>query len=101
MICRRIICCVSLVFSSEIIEHSREFTDGFLLLAANGDRFTSMMNRPTVAQDHCQHSQGLAKTLFEVRTNNMEQLPLVDFIPRDFGGPQKKFGFKIGPVCFN
>lgn len=59
------------------------------------------MNRPTVAEDQCQDAPSLGKTVFEFKTHKIEQLPLVDFVPKDFGGSQKKFGFKIGPVCFN
>ena len=42
-----------------------------------------------------------SKTIFELRTERLSQLPLVDFLPADYGMPHQAFGFEVGPVCFN
>ena len=41
-----------------------------------------------------------SKTILEVRTNKLGQLPIVDFFPSDYGKPRQAFGFEVGPVCF-
>merc|ERR1712110_926764 len=44
--------------------------------------------------------RGKSKSIFEVRTKKLGQLPLVDFYPVDYGKPHQAFGFEVGPVCF-
>ena len=39
------------------------------------------------------------QTVFELRTK-ASRLPIVDFMPKDYGKPNQKFGFKLGQVCF-
>lgn len=41
-----------------------------------------------------------SETVFEVRTNKLNSLPLTDFYPVDYGLPHQAFGFEVGPVCF-
>lgn len=43
---------------------------------------------------------GEGKTIFEVRTKKSNQLPLIDFLPLDYGSEGQAFGFEVGPVCF-
>lgn len=45
-------------------------------------------------------SQDKSRTVFEVRTETLSHLPLVDFQPTDYGLPNQAFGFEAGPVCF-
>lgn len=50
--------------------------------------------------DGCRAKRRESKTVFEVRTKKLGQLPLVDFYPIDYGKPHQAFGFEVGPVCF-
>uniref|UniRef100_A0A8C2H4G1 Collagen, type XI, alpha 2 n=1 Tax=Cyprinus carpio TaxID=7962 RepID=A0A8C2H4G1_CYPCA len=43
---------------------------------------------------------GLDRTVLEVNTPQVEQLPLLDIRVSDFGEDNQKFGFEVGPVCF-
>ncbi|XP_067399247.1 collagen alpha-1(V) chain-like [Emydura macquarii macquarii] len=54
----------------------------------------------TALSDGCAARQGPARTVLEVRTPRVEQLPLLDARFMDFGQPDQKFGFEVGPVCF-
>lgn len=44
--------------------------------------------------------KGSDKTVLEINTPQVEQLPLLDVHVTDFGGPNQRFGFEVGPVCF-
>jgi collagen type V/XI/XXIV/XXVII alpha len=50
--------------------------------------------------DGCKAKRAESKTVFEVRTEKLGELPLVDFYPVDYGQQQQAFGFEVGPVCF-
>ncbi|NXV94398.1 CO5A1 protein, partial [Calonectris borealis] len=43
---------------------------------------------------------GSSRTVLEVSTPRLEQLPLLDVRVMDFGEPGQRFGFEVGPVCF-
>lgn len=47
-----------------------------------------------------QSKTGEAKAIFELASRNTEDLPIIDFMPVDFGGDDQEFGFEAGPVCF-
>ncbi|KAG1948520.1 collagen alpha-2(XI) chain [Pimephales promelas] len=46
------------------------------------------------------YRKGLDRTVLEVNTPQVEQLPLLDIRISDFGEDNQKFGFEVGPVCF-
>uniref|UniRef100_A0A8C2CRA1 Collagen, type XI, alpha 2 n=1 Tax=Cyprinus carpio TaxID=7962 RepID=A0A8C2CRA1_CYPCA len=46
------------------------------------------------------YRKGLDRTVLEVNTPQVEQLPLLDIRVSDFGEDNQKFGFEVGPVCF-
>uniref|UniRef100_A0A8C8SKN8 Fibrillar collagen NC1 domain-containing protein n=1 Tax=Pelusios castaneus TaxID=367368 RepID=A0A8C8SKN8_9SAUR len=50
--------------------------------------------------DGCALRKGSGRTVLEVNTPRVEQLPLLDARFPDFGQPHQKFGFAVGPVCF-
>lgn len=50
--------------------------------------------------DGCSYRKGLDRTVLEVNTPQVEQLPLLDIKVTDFGESNQKFGFEVGPVCF-
>jgi len=66
----------------------------------NDDEFSPITNKPNILLDGCKTKQAESKTVFEVRTKKLGQLPLVDFYPVDYGKPHQAFGFEVGPVCF-
>lgn len=44
--------------------------------------------------------KGHGKTVLEIDTPKIEQLPIADVMLNDFGDPNQKFGFEVGPACF-
>lgn len=48
----------------------------------------------------CQTRKGYQKTVVEIDTPKVEQVPIVDIMFSDFGEPAQKFGFEVGPACF-
>ncbi|KPP71029.1 hypothetical protein Z043_110097, partial [Scleropages formosus] len=53
-----------------------------------------------VLSDGCALRNGHGKTVLEINTPKIDQLPIVDVMFNDFGDPNQKFGFEVGPVCF-
>ncbi|PIO39727.1 hypothetical protein AB205_0046470 [Aquarana catesbeiana] len=51
--------------------------------------------------DGCQLRKGVERTVLEINTYKVEHLPLRDVAVSDFGDSNQKFGFELGPVCFN
>ncbi len=47
-----------------------------------------------------QLKKGYEKTILEINTPKVEQVPFVDIMFNDFGGATQKFGFEVGPACF-
>lgn len=47
-----------------------------------------------------QTRKGYGKTVMEINTPKIDQVPIVDVMVTDFGDPNQKFGFEVGPVCF-
>ncbi|KYO26325.1 hypothetical protein Y1Q_0002546 [Alligator mississippiensis] len=50
--------------------------------------------------DGCAARKGPERTVLEVHTPRVEQLPLADVRVVDFGESGQRFGFTLGPVCF-
>jgi len=70
------------------------------LLGDNEQEFSAKGVRPNVILDGCKNRKGSSKTVFEIRTEKLGQLPIIDFFPTDYGQPHQAFGFEVGPVCF-
>lgn len=47
-----------------------------------------------------QTRKGYGKTVMEINTPKIDQVPIIDVRLTDFGDPNQKFGFEVGPVCF-
>lgn len=47
-----------------------------------------------------QTRKGYQKTVLEIDTPRVEQVPIVDIMFNDFGEAAQKFGFEVGPACF-
>lgn len=70
------------------------------LLGDNNQEFSYASIKPIVVSDGCKSRDDKSETIFEVRSKKLNQLPLVDFYPIDYGNPNQAFGFSVGPVCF-
>ncbi|KPP68454.1 collagen alpha-1(XI) chain-like [Scleropages formosus] len=51
--------------------------------------------------DGCQFRKGQERTVLEIDSPRSELLPILDVSVTDFGNGNQKFGFQVGPVCFN
>lgn len=69
-------------------------------LGDNESEFSHKAVRPHVLRDGCKGRSDKGETVFEFRTKRLNKVPVVDFMPVDYGGPNQAFGFSIGPVCF-
>lgn len=70
------------------------------LRGENGQEFSYEKIKPFIIEDGCKSRINKSKSIFEIRTRKTNQLPIVDFFPKDYGAPDQAFGFSIGPVCF-
>lgn len=52
-----------------------------------------------VLHDGCKNQQD-GKSVFEVVTEDLNQMPIVDFAPGEMK-PTDEFGFEVGPICFS
>ncbi|TRZ04437.1 hypothetical protein DNTS_016090 [Danionella cerebrum] len=44
--------------------------------------------------------QGYSKSVMELNTPRIDQVPIIDVMFNDFGESSQRFGFEVGPVCF-
>lgn len=44
--------------------------------------------------------QGYSKSVMEINTPRIDQVPIIDVMLNDFGDANQRFGFEVGPVCF-
>ncbi|ELV13408.1 Collagen alpha-1(XI) chain [Tupaia chinensis] len=76
--------------------------DKALRFLGSNDEEMSYDNNPYIKalQDGCASKQGYEKTVIEINTPKIDQVPIVDVMINDFGDQNQKFGFEVGPVCF-
>uniref|UniRef100_A0A8C2E8U9 Collagen, type V, alpha 3a n=1 Tax=Cyprinus carpio TaxID=7962 RepID=A0A8C2E8U9_CYPCA len=55
----------------------------------------------TSLHDGCQTRKGQERTVLWIDSPRSELLPVIDVAVSDFGNNNQKFGFHVGPVCFN
>ena len=79
---------------------ARNYHSALTFLGDNEDEFSSRKNKPNVPFDGCKMRSTESKTVFELNTEKLSQLPIIDFKPADYGLPHQAFGFDVGPVCF-
>lgn len=46
-----------------------------------------------------QSRRGMSRTVLEVTSTELDELPMQDFLPVDYGLPSQSFGFEVGPLC--
>uniref|UniRef100_A0A3Q2CAD5 Collagen, type XI, alpha 1a n=1 Tax=Cyprinodon variegatus TaxID=28743 RepID=A0A3Q2CAD5_CYPVA len=80
---------------------SDSYDKALRFLGAN-DEEMSYDNNPYIQaiSDGCSTRHGNGKTVLEINTPKIDQVPIVDVMLTDFGDPNQKFGFEVGPVCF-
>ncbi|XP_013920006.1 PREDICTED: collagen alpha-1(XI) chain-like, partial [Thamnophis sirtalis] len=81
---------------------SSDSYDKALRFLGSNDEEMSYDNNPyiKVLHDGCATRKGYAKTVMEINTPKIDQLPIFDVMINDFGDQNQKFGFEVGPVCF-
>uniref|UniRef100_A0AAX7VEE7 Fibrillar collagen NC1 domain-containing protein n=1 Tax=Astatotilapia calliptera TaxID=8154 RepID=A0AAX7VEE7_ASTCA len=80
---------------------SDSYNKALRFLGAN-DEEMSYDNNPYIKaiSDGCETRKGYGKTVMEINTPKIDQVPIIDVMLTDFGDPNQKFGFEVGPVCF-
>ncbi|ELK30731.1 Collagen alpha-1(XI) chain [Myotis davidii] len=73
-----------------------------LRFLGSNDEEMSHDNSPYIRalHDGCASRKGYEKTVIEINTPRIDQVPIVDVMINDFGDQNQKFGFEVGPVCF-
>uniref|UniRef100_A0A452GS78 Fibrillar collagen NC1 domain-containing protein n=1 Tax=Gopherus agassizii TaxID=38772 RepID=A0A452GS78_9SAUR len=81
---------------------SSDSYDKALRFLGSNDEEMSYDNNPYIKAlyDGCSSRKGYAKTVIEISTPKIDQVPIVDVMINDFGDQNQKFGFEVGPVCF-
>uniref|UniRef100_A0A3B3RAA2 Fibrillar collagen NC1 domain-containing protein n=1 Tax=Paramormyrops kingsleyae TaxID=1676925 RepID=A0A3B3RAA2_9TELE len=76
--------------------------DRALRFLGSNDEEMSHDNNPYIhaVSDGCALRQGFGKTVMEINTPKIDQVPIIDVMLNDFGDPNQRFGFEVGPVCF-
>ncbi|KAK2507467.1 hypothetical protein MC885_011173 [Smutsia gigantea] len=76
--------------------------DKALRFLGSNDEEMSYDNSPYIKAlyDGCASRKGFEKTVIEISTPKIDQVPIVDVMINDFGDQNQKFGFEVGPVCF-
>uniref|UniRef100_A0A8C5IUB5 Collagen type V alpha 1 chain n=1 Tax=Junco hyemalis TaxID=40217 RepID=A0A8C5IUB5_JUNHY len=76
--------------------------DKAIRFLGSNDEEMSYDNNPYIrpALDGCAARKGYQKTILEINTPKVEQVPIVDIMFNDFGEAAQKFGFEVGPACF-
>uniref|UniRef100_A0A8C8GRQ4 Collagen, type XI, alpha 1a n=1 Tax=Oncorhynchus tshawytscha TaxID=74940 RepID=A0A8C8GRQ4_ONCTS len=82
-----------------------ETTDSYdkaLRFLGSNDEEISYDNNPYIRAlaDGCATRKGYGKTVIEINTPKIDQVPIIDVMLYDFGDASQKFGFEVGPVCF-
>ncbi|XP_038852777.1 collagen alpha-1(V) chain-like [Salvelinus namaycush] len=76
--------------------------DKALRFLGSNDEEMSYDSNPYVRAltDGCATRKGYGKTVMEINTPKIDQVPIIDVMLNDFGDASQKFGFEVGPVCF-
>lgn len=81
---------------------SNSYDKSLRFLGAN-DEELSYTKTPFISAlyDGCESRKSNEKTILEIDSLKVEVLPIKDVAVSDFGQSSQKFGFEVGPVCFN
>lgn len=71
------------------------------LVGANGHEVQAGdFRQRDVELDGCSYRPADGATVLKLKSTRMQQFPIVDFRPKDYGSSGQEFGFEAGPVCF-
>jgi len=83
-------------------QKSRGFEHALTLMGSADHEFeTRDLSGDEVPFDGCKDHRSNTYSMFEIRTRKLDWLPVIDFMPKDYGEPWQQFGFEAGPVCFS
>uniref|UniRef100_A0A671QSJ9 Collagen alpha-1(XI) chain-like n=1 Tax=Sinocyclocheilus anshuiensis TaxID=1608454 RepID=A0A671QSJ9_9TELE len=84
----------------DVASHSHQFAVRF---RGSNDEEMTQAKSPfiTALYDGCQTHKGQERTVLQIDSPRSELLPVIDVAVSDFGNNNQKFGFHVGPVCFN
>uniref|UniRef100_A0A8C1TQQ8 Collagen, type V, alpha 3a n=1 Tax=Cyprinus carpio TaxID=7962 RepID=A0A8C1TQQ8_CYPCA len=84
----------------DMASHSHQFAVRF---RGSNDEEMTQAKSPfiTALYDGCQTHKGQERTVLQIDSPRSELLPVIDVAVSDFGNNNQKFGFHVGPVCFN
>ncbi|KAG7229043.1 hypothetical protein INR49_013162 [Caranx melampygus] len=74
--------------------------DKALRFLGSNDEEMSYDNNPFIKplMDGCSLKQGYSKSVMEINTPRIDQLPIIDVMLNDFGDSNQRFGFEVGPI---
>ncbi|KAG5880671.1 hypothetical protein JTB14_037568 [Gonioctena quinquepunctata] len=81
-------------------EKTYKYDMSIKLLGENQQEFSSNGLKPEIISDGCKSRTSKSETVFQITTKKLSRLPIVDFLPADYGQPNQSFGFSVGPVCY-
>ncbi|KAG7270504.1 hypothetical protein CRUP_005053 [Coryphaenoides rupestris] len=78
-----------------------DYSKALRFLGSN-DEELSYDNNPFIKplSDGCSLKQGYSRSVLEISTPRIDQVPIIDVMLNDFGESNQRFGFEVGPVCF-
>lgn len=79
-------------------QKTKDYKHALEFLSQTEEVLSARRNGPNVPLDDCQYGDG--KTVFDFKTRQPATLPIVDFLPSDYGNEHQAFGFEVGPACF-
>lgn len=81
-------------------ERNNNYEEAMILQGDNEQEFSFESNKSKlkIIKDNCKN-RGEDKTVFEIETDKLNQLPIVDFAPKGWT-QDAEFGFEAGPLCF-
>uniref|UniRef100_A0A672R3C8 Collagen, type V, alpha 3a n=1 Tax=Sinocyclocheilus grahami TaxID=75366 RepID=A0A672R3C8_SINGR len=84
----------------DVVSHSHQHAVRF---RGSNDEEMTQAKSPfiTSLHDGCQTHKGQERTVLQIDSPRSELLPVIDVAVSDFGNNNQKFGFHVGPVCFN
>lgn len=80
---------------------ARSHDGAVTLVGPNGhETSTADLGQRDIEMDGCSSRPSNGLTVFRLKSTKLQQLPIVDFRPKDYGAEGQQFGFESGPICF-
>jgi len=82
-------------------QRDKNYDYAIRIMGDNEHEFRSEKIGANNIDDGCKERKTNSYTVINVNTRRVNRLPIIDFLPRDYGEAWQHFGFEIGPVCFS